>query len=298
MAENPNITRPTLEAIWTKIQVPDLEIMSLLCKQSKDTTTQVKDFVYDGKVQRMERNMGVRNVNGVPDYKNTITAQLFDQGLRIGVDEKGTDQVGFYQEQLTKLKALTVPWRLRLLAAALEGGTTATNHALGGFYDDTAFFADVHTAWTGDNLLAGAGVSDANVITQHEAAINALRGYTDRIGKKVHLSGANLFHVVPSQRFEQFNNLFNVALHNAAGATNIYYKRARILECSELTEANDFYTFLLNGDMPFVEFVFEDPKLVVDNTKIESERAYYYYLEAQAVVGPAHAWSALKTVVT
>lgn len=298
MAVNPYITQATLQGMFTKAPAIDPAAIALLCNTVVDTTSKTRDFAFNGRVRRMQKNTGARNVNTLPDYKNVLTAELFDQTITVGVDEKGTDKIGFWQKMIADLKALPDPWYMQMLATALEAGTTATANTAGGFYDSTALFANSHTAWTGDNLLAGTGVTDANVVTQHEAVIAAFMGFTDRNGEPVHLDAKNLYHLVPMARLEQFNSLFVVAQMNAAGATNTLYKRAQVIGVPFLTEANDFYSFLDNGDKPFTKFMFEEPKYIYDGTKTASLRREEHIIEAQGVIGPAHGWSIIKTVVT
>jgi hypothetical protein len=296
--QNQYISQAALQALFTKAPAPDMAVVNLLCNLTTDATSKTRNFVYDGRVQRMRKVTGGRNIAGIPDYKNVLTAEKFDRAIAIDKHEKAMDQVGFWNKMIAAQKLLPGPWYQQMLAAALEAGTTATANTAGGFYDSTALFANSHTAWTGDNLLAGTGVTDANVVTQHEAVIAAFMGFTDRNGEPVHLDSKNLYHLVPMARLEQFNSLFTVAQMNAAGATNTLYKRAQVIGVPFLTEANDFYSFLDNGDKPFTKFMFQEPEYIFDETHLALDSLYYSIIEAHGVIGPAHGWSIIKTVVT
>lgn len=154
----------------------------------------------------------------------------------------------------------------------IESGHTNT---YGTTFDNQNFFDTTHAfdneAGTQSNLLTGSGASEANIITDINKAINALRGFyyeMDAEGgnsKKRKLNkNLNLVVVCPDELVDIFEKINKAEyIGTEGGNTNVLKGRISQIISRPFTDANDWYMFEVSDSSvkPFIVSMEEEPKI-------------------------------------
>ena len=250
-----------------------------------------------GDMPQMREWLGDKHIKAALDHEYTITNKDFESTISVDRNEIEDDRMGIIKPRVQTLAARAKNYPAKLVGDLIINGTT------GLAYDGSAFFAD-RTA-PNDNLLAGAGVTDANLLTGLAAARTAMMRFHDDSGEDLQMVPDTI--ICPPELEPQFQKLIKSVTHitaTASGVANVWAGSIkRVIALSALSDANDWY--VLQCDWPLKPFIFQNrkpPKFVSLDRDTDMEvfmrKRLLYSVEMRCNAGYGFYQQAIKTVNT
>lgn len=238
---------------------------------TKITSTQDSElYEWLGSVPLITEWLGGKKVKTPQNYDYTIRNKDFEG--TIGVDRNAIedDNVGIIQPRIKDLAVRAKNFPGRLISDLIVNGTT--NNA----YDGNAFFSN---RATNDNLLAGTGTSDAQVLADLATARKTMLQFVDEEGEPLEFEGDTI--VCPADMEVQFKKLVQsttFATANASGVANVWGGVIKnVIVDPRLSDTNDWY--LLATQYPLRPFIYQErkPAKLVSLTNAEASETVFMY---------------------
>lgn len=255
------------------------------------STTMTETYEWLGSVPKMREWVSERLLGDLSEESFSLTNKHYEATVSVDRNALEDNRLGMILPRVRQLGMEAARYPRELVMDVIKNGTSLTG------YDGVALFSDSHIG--GDNLLAGAGVTVANLQTDLAAVFGAMRGFTDDKGRAMNVT-PDLVVVPPELEFPMRTAL-NAAI--IADTTNVYQGIADIMVAPELTDANDWYAFNTTGAMKALiyqnrkapEFVALD---AADDYANFMRRELLYGVDARCAVGVGIWWYAAKIVNT
>jgi phage major head subunit gpT-like protein len=176
-----------------------------------------------------------------------------------------------------------------LVLDVIVAGTSLTG------YDSLALFSGSHSG--GDNLLAGAGVTVANLQTDLQQVFGVMRKFTDDRSRVMNIVPDLV--VVPAALEFPMKEALGAGV--ISGTENIYKGIADIMVAPELADGTDWYAFSTKRAMKAL--IFQNRK-APEFTALDSpddyaafmRKEFLYGVDARCVAGVGIWWYAAKVV--
>lgn len=183
------------------------------------------------------------NAKQLDDYDFTIRNKDWEASVMVNQNDLDDDQTGTIQMIPDLLVQRIMKHPEKLLISLLTGGTS------GLAYDGIAFFSNVSGARTIDNLLAGTGITLAQMEADLNAALVAMAGFADDQGEPLNIQGNMI--VCPTAMANNFRRLVNSSgdpTVSGGNTFNPYQGRFQVIADSRLdaVDANDWYLLATN----------------------------------------------------
>lgn len=237
-----------------------------------------------GAVPQLREWIGEKFAKPVKDWGFTLTNKKFEGTVDVDEDALDDDQTGMIGVRIRDLasRASTFPSKL-VSDLVINAGTLLA-------YDGSAFYAD-RTA-PNDNNLAGAGVTEANILTDLIQARKAMMRFADDYGEPLELEGDTI--ITPPELEVTFKKVVNSATYITATASGVANVWAGIIKTvivdARLTDLTDWH--LLCCNRPLQPFIYQNRKAptMVEMTASDSEARFfrgklYYSVEMRGNAG-------------
>jgi len=249
-----------------------------------------------GSVPQMREWIGEKTAKFVNDYDYTIVNKKFESTIAVDEDEIDDDQIGAIMPRVRMLSDRARKWPNIMCSDLVINGTT--NLA----YDGSAYFAD---RAVNDNLLAGSGVTEANILTDLATARAAMLKFVDDFGELVEVEGDTI--VCPAELEVIFQRIVESQTYVTATNEGVVNKWAgtvkTIIVDARLTDANDWYLFAAN--QPLKPLIYQNrkaPQFVAMDSRDSEHRFFngklFYSAEMRGNAGYGFPQFGVKTVNT
>ena len=217
------------------------------------STAASETYGWIGQVPTLREWVGEKKVKGLQDHSYTITNKDFEGTIGVDRNEIEDDQVGIIKPRIQDLALRAKQFPSRLVSDLVINGATYLA------YDGSAFFAD-RTA-PNDNLLAGAGVTEAHLYTGLTAARAAMMVFTDDEGEVMEIEGDTI--ICPPALEVLFMKIANSQAYVGGSATvaekNIWQSIIKnVIVDPRLSDADDWY--LAAMQYPLKPFIYQERK--------------------------------------
>ncbi len=243
-----------------------------------------------GDLPEVKEWIGDKELGDLESYSFEIKNRNWTTGIRIDRNEIEDAKVDVILPRVRAMPQAIRDHYADLIAELIENGIT------GLAYDGQAFFAN--RAAPNDNLLAGSGVTVANLQTDLNAARVAAMKFASERGKVL---GVTLDTVVcPAELEFAMLQAINSDLAGAGGE-KIYNPLknwfTRVIALPGLSDESDWYAFCTTKLIkPFVLQMREEPRLVLDDSHVAKDRKLDYSAEGRHNAGYGLFQLAVKVV--
>lgn len=204
-----------------------------------------------GDMPQLREWFGDRHVKSAEDHEYTIVNRKFEGTVDVDRDEIEDDQIGGIKPRIQQLAVRAKEHPMVLLSDLIANGTT------GLAYDGAAFFSD---RTVNDNLLAGSGVTDANLLTDLATGRATMMKFVDDNGEPLGITPDTV--ICPPELEIQFQKILQSSTYitaTANGVKNVWAgSLKRVVVDYRLTDANDWY--LLAVDYPLKPLIYQERK--------------------------------------
>lgn len=280
------VTSDFLSAMYTNLKAVYLQTFEaaqnadpwqrLVMEVPSSTLTETYEWL--GSVPKMAEWVDERLLGDLSEETFSLTNKHYEATVAVDRNALDDNRLGMILPRVRQLAMEAARYPRELVMAKIIAGTTDTG------YDGQALFSNSHTG--GDNLLAGAGTSVANLQTDLTAAFAAMREFTDDHSRPMNITPDLV--VVPAELEFPMRTALNAALISTT--TNVYQGICDIMVAPELTDATDWYAFSTKGAMKALiyqnrkapEFVALD---AADDYANFMRRELLYGVDARCAVG-------------
>jgi phage major head subunit gpT-like protein len=211
-----------------------------------------------GAMPAVRQWIGELNAKQLNDYDYTIRNLKWEASVPVEQDDLDDDQTGTIQMIPGFLVDRIMAHPEELMVALATGGTS------GLAYDGVAFFSNASGARIIDNLLAGTGVTLAQLEVDLNAALVAMASFTDDQGKILNVKGNAIWcPMALENKFKRLVNSQTDPTATAQGTFNPYAGRFEVIGDARLdaVDANDWYLLSTSEQVkPFVFSMRRAPK--------------------------------------
>lgn len=233
-----------------------------------NSASQSEQYGWLGDVPQMREWIGEKSAKFVNDYTYTIMNKKWESTVAVDEDELADDQIGAILPRVRMLADRARNYPNILVSDLVINGIT--NLA----YDGAAYFAD---RVVNDNLLAGSGVTEANILTDLAAARAAMMSFVDDAGVPIEIE-ANVVVCPPALEITFRRLADSMAFVGGAAQTpekNLWSGIIQtVIADARLSDANDWYMFASNQPLkPFIYQNRKSPQFVAMD-KMDSEHRF------------------------
>ena len=216
------------------------------------STGKSETYGWIGQVPTLREWLGEKHLKSLEDHEYTITNKKWEATLEVDEDEIEDDQIGIIKPRIQDLALRARQFPSRLVSDLVINGTT------GLAYDGSAFFADRST---NDNLLAGSGVTEANLLTDLATARGTMMKFVDDEGEVMEIEGDTI--ICPPELEVTFKRIANSMSFVGGSAQtpekNIWQSILKnVIVDPRLSDANDWYFAAMS--YPLKPFIYQDRK--------------------------------------
>ncbi|NJO18053.1 MAG: hypothetical protein HC877_20685 [Thioploca sp.] len=249
---SPDIIRGAMNALFFQKVIQSAPNIVPVCCNIINTNQGYVEFPHLGDVPQLKEWAGPRKITSLGHAKLTVRVLPYEATVAFDRDHFDDDQMGAINMKLSQFAARAANHPVKLFIETLIAATTTPS------YDGVAFFSNSHpirgeqTAVT-DNLLAGAGTTVANIVSDLDEAKVYFRRVRDEANEPFTHEVSKMLIIAPPE-LEQAMLEALFAPINAAGATNMYQGAADLWISGYLTDVNDWYVLNLSESQikPFV----------------------------------------------
>lgn len=203
-----------------------------------------------GDMPQLREWIGDRQVKSAEDHDYTIVNKDFEGTVSVDRNEIMDDQMGIIRPRIQTLAMRAREHPMILLSDLIINGTTGLS------YDGVAFFADTHAS--GDNLLAGTGTTEAQILADLSTVRSTMMRFTDDNGEPLGLVPDTV--VCPPELEVTFMKIMQSTTFitaSAQGVTNVWAGSIkRVIVNHRLSDVNDWYAFA--ADLPLKPLIYQD----------------------------------------
>ncbi len=204
-----------------------------------------------GSVPAIGEWLGGKKVKTPKDYSYTIRNKDFEG--TIGVDRNAIedDNVGIIKPRIQDLAVRAKNFPGKLISNLVINGTTEDA------YDGNAFFSNRSV---NDNLLAGSGTTESNILSDLATARKTMLQFVDDDGEYLEFEGDTVICPVDLEvTFKKIVQSSTYITANASGISNIWGGVIKnIIVDPRLTDTNDWY--LIATKYPLRPFIYQERK--------------------------------------
>jgi len=232
----------------------------------------------------MREWVGERYVASMEDYSYEIINKDFESTVAVDRNEIEDDQVGMIKPRIMELAVRAKAYPDILISDLVIA-------SLSGLAYDSAALCSNRTA-PNDNLLAGAGVTEANLLTGLAAARAAMRAFTDDQGEVMNIVGDTVI-CHPGEEVFFMKILKSTTSVGATGAGEFNFWRDQlkmVIVDARLSDDNDWY--LCAGGYalkPFILQTRKSPQFVAldkkDDEQVFMRKKLLYGVDMRANAG-------------
>ncbi len=255
------------------------------------------NFEWIGALGNVREWVGSRHYNLLTDYSYTINPRPYELTYSLPykkiLDLSKTKLSGMALKKVKELGAkVKRQFPAKYVFEAIEDGTTDL------CFDGQPFFDNAHPNYydanTFDNLLAGSGVTSANLITDVTTAITTLAGQKNDGGEALNLP-LNVIVCNPLLAMTFMGVLADTS--NTGSAFNIFSQFGiSIVSDARLTDTNDWYAFSTEALKPIVSVQLGSINLEVNDARKFSSKLVDIGADVDGKVGYGYPQTALKFV--
>lgn len=263
--------------------------------QPPQSTGAYETYAWLGDIPLVKEWIGEKRARGLKDYGFTIRNKPFYDAIMIDRNDLRDDKVGAHELRIRDLPLRMEAHKRKMISDLAINGDVNTA------FDAVAYFSNVSGARTIDNLLAGTGTTLAQLKADLIAALVAMGKFTDSEGEVLNIMGDTIY--CPLALAFDFTSIVksaadasqsNPAVQNPFANYNLTVIGDARLDADD---ANDWYLFSTKGLLkPFILQEREAMRSVLDDTKVKSERMYYYSVEWDGNAGYGMPHLGVKTV--
>ena len=254
-----------------------------------ESTTLTETYNWLGTVPVMSEWLDERKIGDLAVNNYSLTNKHFEATVAVDRNALDDNRLGMILPRVRQLAEEAARYPRDLVIDVIKNGASLTG------YDGKALFANDHAG--GDNLLAGAGTTAANLQTDLTQVFGVMREFTDDRGRVMNILPDLV--VVPAELEFPMRTALNAA--QISGTDNVYRGLCDIMVAPELTDANDWYAFCTKRAMKAV--IFQNRK-APEFTALDGpddyanfmRRELFYGVDARCVAGVGIWWYAAKVV--
>jgi phage major head subunit gpT-like protein len=230
-----------------------------------------------------------------PLSSDSLTIKNVEYTATIGVLKKDlmNNRTGSIEKRVRQLAQVAAAHPNKVLTDLMVAGTTGLH------FDGTAFYADAHTSGTGDNLLAGAGATTANLAADLAAVEAAFRVFTAENGEPFHGDSKLTMHFeVPPAIAYNMREAVNATIISSTSNVNMGIGTVR--PNPRLSDANDWYAHITDAGRR--GYIWQ-PRAPIEFEALESatesgfwKRQWFYGVAAYYGAGYGHWQGSIKVV--
>lgn len=240
--------KTTFNKAYKAAPKPDYELLTFTVPSKSDKEL----YGFLGATPALREWFGERHVDSLKDYEYEIINRDFEATIGVDRNELEDDQYGMIKTRVQEMATKAKRYKDILISALVQASLT------GLAYDGAAYCSN-RTA-PNDNLLAGTGVTDAQLLTDLAVARAAMRAFVDDKGEVMGLKGDIVVcHVGEELAFMKIMESTTVPGSVSVGEANVFNKILKAVICdARLTDDNDWY--LLDSSQLLKPFVFQNRK--------------------------------------
>lgn len=256
--------------------------------------TKIEQYNFLGDIPKTKEFVDEREVQALRNYDFTVTVKKWENTIGVNEDDLKDGLLGGIQMRVATLSEEAAMHPSRYLTERRIAGTTEL------CYDGKALYADDHLApidgSAQDNLLAGAGITLANLKTGIAAAKKALLSFQTDTGRKFNNGSMRMAVICPPDLEWTFRELLNATL-SGGGDSNVYKGAAELIVDNELSDVNDWYLDIISTPIRgFLYQMREKPKVESDKTQLFRTGEVLYGVSSRYVIAPG-LWARTVKVV-
>lgn len=272
------------------IKRPHLMDVAALTTQV-NSNSRSEDYAWLGDVPQVREWIGDKQIGSLKDYDYAIKNKDWYAGFAIDRDELDDEQISAIMPRVDSLAMAMSEHQMELVSDLIINGTT------GIAYDGTAFFAN-RTA-PNDNLLAGTGVTLAQVKADIQTARAAMMKFTSDTGKVMGLMMDTIYcpPELEATILEAVETSNIISTGTGAQINPISRWIKRVIVSPELSDVNDWYGFSSSMPLkPFISQMRKMPETVIDDTQVKKNRKIDFSAERRGNAGYGFYQMAVKVV--
>ena len=259
----------------------DMQAAAALYTEVPSTSASEK-YGFLGDFPQVQEWLGDTVAGGLADYGYSIVNKDWYTAIDIDRNELKDDQLGRILPRIQGMAKALGGHKLDLLVWLLDNSLTQLA------FDGAAYFAN--RAAPNDNLLAGAGVTLANILTDLAAARAAMLQFTTDQGRVLGLTFDTIF--VPSALGFTMLQAVTAPLAGAGGGApdwtfNPWSRWVKnVIALPQLSDTNDWYAFCTSQWMkPMVYQLREGTNMELDETQSARNRKLTYSANMRSNAG-------------
>ena len=261
------------------------DILPFVMETSSDGADE--DYGWLGQSPSMNEWVDERRLKALNSFQYALKNKDYEATLSVDRNALEDDRLGAVQVRIADLaKKAKSSHPRKLFFEALVAGTA------GLCYDGQPMFSVSHAeggSGTQSNLLSGSGVTAAQLSTDIETAIAALKNYKDDIGEPYNEGEIQIGIVCPPALEAKFKAI-NTADYITQGVSNTLKGTIKtIVSSGRLTDANDWYLAdVTPGLKPFVRQIRQAPIFSALEGKSDNgfmRKKYLYGVDSREVFG-------------
>ncbi len=233
---------------YNEAKQPDL--MGITTKITSKSN--LEKYGWIGDMPQLREWIGDRHVKSALDHDYTITNRDWESTIAVDRNEIEDDQMGIILPRIRTLAKRAKEHPMVLLSDLIVNGTTLLA------YDGSAYFAD-RTA-PNDNLLAGTGTTEAQILTDMSTVRAAMMRFQDDNGEPLGMQFDTV--VIPPELIDTFTKILSSATYitaNASGVDNVWKSTLKqVIVNHRLSDVNDWYAFA--ADRPLRPLIYQERK--------------------------------------
>jgi len=280
-----------LDELHNKPWMKELEALFL---PTRSVASQEK-YGFFGDLPAIKEWIGPKTAGSLKDYDFTIKNKDWYNAVELDRNELEDDQTGLLKAKVEAVVQSLGTWKYDLLTSLIMNATT------GLAYDSQPFFSDIVAGVRlNDNLLAGTGITLAQLQTDLGSVRAAMMKFQSDTGKKLGITPDTIvcapeLEVLMLQAV--YSNLPGVAGEQIHNPLSRWIKA--VMPLPDLTDPNDWYalctTFVLK---PFVFQERKAPTPVLDDSEVKKTRKLIFSGEMRGNAGYGLPQLAVKVVNT
>lgn len=273
--------RASFVAAYTAAE-PAKDVLPFIMETNSDGRDE--EYGWLGQSPSMNEWIDERKLKSLGSYDYKLKNKSYEATIQVNRDDIEDDRLGAIKLRISDLAEKAKQHPRKLFFEALVAGTT------GLCYDGQPFFSTSHVSGdsgTQSNLIAGAGVTLANIAADLDKMIAAMKSFKDDVGEPFDESDIQI-GVLCSLALESVFNDLN-ALVEIAGTQNKWRgKISLIVSTSRITGNSWYFGNIKAGLKPFIRQIRQAVKF--ESLEDESEngfmkKIYSYGVDSREVFG-------------
>lgn len=268
-----------------------MQILSIMTMVPSNASSE--NYAWLGDFPKVREWIGDRKAGMLKDYGYAIKNKNWIEAISVHENELADDQMGAILPRAQMLGQVLAEFPMELVADFLINGTS--NLA----YDGVAFFSNASGDRTNDNLLAGTGITLAQVKADIATARAAMMKFTSDTGRVLGLKMDTIVCApeLESTMLEAVTAAGVVVAGQGTTVNPVSRWIKQVIVLPELTDATDWYGLATN--YPIRPFVFQERQAVrtqLDDTEVKKNQRLVFQADMRGNAGYGLPHMAVKVV--